>query len=227
MTDRMYLVASWPFLTTYVGPRPCSRCNRPPDAALPSAAAPRLGARRRLGRSRLRSFRTIATEVQQRVELTFDRETALGRSRTEPGVRGNGLSPVLSGSDQFARRRANQPLRSLVELTGSKVRSDLHAPRPKREEHNRHWLNAPNGAARPRLPTTLALSRTHDARAPRRRSSPSCTATQAGSSRPPPIASASTTSLGRPRYACAPTQIRTCLRSSAYPPSAVRPRRGA
>ena len=138
MTDRMFLVASWPFLVTYVHallakqprissaahpalyPGPISPAPLPPFTPAPASPG-------RPFRPALRSFRAIATEVQQRVDHTFERETA--RMRAESAARGvtfissggGGGGSGIAGADHLARRRGNQPLRSLVELAGSKV----------------------------------------------------------------------------------------------------------
>ena len=127
MTDRMFLVASWPFLVTYV--QTCSSTATPPQQRASPASPPPPPFTRTLSRlAALRSFRAIATEVQQRVDHTFERETA--RMRAESAARGvtfissgggGGGGSGIVGADHLARRRGNQPLRSLVELAGSKV----------------------------------------------------------------------------------------------------------
>ncbi|CAG8521736.1 7155_t:CDS:10 [Ambispora leptoticha] len=82
MTDRVYLVASWPFLVS--------------------------------------KFRVLATNLQAKASQVYDKEKATREKQDDPFMSRTGPLPQTS-PDQFLRRRANQPLRSLVDLLGSKV----------------------------------------------------------------------------------------------------------
>ncbi|EXX75713.1 Lst7p [Rhizophagus irregularis DAOM 197198w] len=82
MTDRVYLVESWPFLVS--------------------------------------KFRALATSIQSRANQIFEKENATKEEKNDGTflTRSGPLSPT--SPDQFLRRRANQPLRSLVDLLRSK-----------------------------------------------------------------------------------------------------------
>ncbi|RIB13073.1 vesicle coat protein [Gigaspora rosea] len=81
MTDRIYLVASWPFLVS--------------------------------------KFQSLASDLQSKANQIFEKENAARESRYgDTFSRSGPLSP--SSPDQFLRRRANQPLRSLAELLKAK-----------------------------------------------------------------------------------------------------------
>ncbi|GBC03143.1 hypothetical protein RclHR1_00050051 [Rhizophagus clarus] len=82
MTDRVYLVESWPFLVS--------------------------------------KFRALAISIQTKASQIFEKENATKEERNDGTflTRSGPLSPT--SPDQFLRRRANQPLRSLVDLLRSK-----------------------------------------------------------------------------------------------------------
>ncbi|RIA90328.1 vesicle coat protein [Glomus cerebriforme] len=82
MTDRVYLVESWPFLVS--------------------------------------KFRILATGIQSKANQIFEKENAAKEERNDGTflTRSGPLPPT--SPDQFLRRRANQPLRSLVDLLKSK-----------------------------------------------------------------------------------------------------------
>ncbi|CAG8524895.1 16209_t:CDS:2, partial [Funneliformis caledonium] len=66
-------------------------------------------------------FRMIATEIQSKANLVFEKEDAAKEDRNDGTflTRSGPLPPT--SPDQFLRRRANQPLRSLVDLLKSKA----------------------------------------------------------------------------------------------------------
>ncbi|KAG9300705.1 hypothetical protein G9A89_023503 [Geosiphon pyriformis] len=89
MTDRAYLVASWPFLVS--------------------------------------KFRILATGLQSKADQIFEKEKPIRERSEDSFMPRSGPFPQTS-PDQFLRRRANQPLRSLVDLLGSKdLFVQLHA----------------------------------------------------------------------------------------------------